>query len=101
MPGEVNEVNFLGRGETFFEKIDFYEEVMRNLEVVKDLEKMKNLDVKYFLSAESKEEGCIFFGIHHSILCIQDYYRTLSYLPASTKLVFRALHFKNRYHTRY
>ena len=52
MPGEVNEVKFLGRGETFFEKIDFYEEVMRNLEVVKDLEKMKNLDVKYFLSAE-------------------------------------------------
>ena len=52
MPGEVNEVNFLGRGETFFEKIDFYEEVMRNLEVVKNLEKMKNLDVKYFLSAE-------------------------------------------------
>ena len=52
MLGEVNEENFLGRGETFFEKIGFYEEVMSNLEVVKDLEKMKNLDVKYFLSAE-------------------------------------------------
>ena len=52
MPGEVNEVNFLEWEETFFEKIDFYEEVMRNLEVVKDLEMMKNSDVKYFLSAE-------------------------------------------------
>ena len=52
MQEEVNEVNFLGRGETFFEKIDFYEEVMRNLEMVEGLEMMKNLDVKYFLSAE-------------------------------------------------
>ena len=52
MPREVNEVNFLEWEETYFEKIDFYEEVMRNLELVKDLEMMKNLEVEYFLSAE-------------------------------------------------
>ena len=35
--------------------------------------------------------GIYFFRIHHSIFCIPNYYCTLGYLLASTKLVFRGL----------